>query len=179
MKFAYLVSTGRGTIDPMLAQIAERLHGEGKRLAGVVQFNTARTGSDICDMDVKVLPDGPINRISQSLGAHSTGCRLNPEALEQSVAAVDASLSAQTELLIINKFGKHEGEGRGFCATIGRALELEVPVLIGVNRLNLEAFLGFSGGMAEELVGQDAVLAWAKSSIAASGKMLTRAKSKR
>lgn len=161
MKLAYVVSTGRGSIDPLLAGIASELLTRDLNLAGIVQMNTARANSDICDMDVKVLPDGPISRISQSLGAHSSGCRLNPEALELSVAAVEATLSAQTELLIINKFGKHEGEGRGFCATIGRALELDVPVMIGVNRLNIDAFHAFAGGMAEEVVGHDALLAWA------------------
>lgn len=162
MKFAYVLSTGRGTIDPLLAEVARSLMAQGLRLSGVVQENIERAGTDICDMTVRVLPDGPVNLISQSLGKDSSGCRLNPEALEMSVAAVDAHLSAQTQLLIVNKFGKHEGEGRGFCATIGRALELDVPVLIGVNRLNLGAFLEFSGGMAEEVVGLDALLDWAR-----------------
>lgn len=163
MKFAYVLSTGRGTIDPFLTEVAHALGAQGLRLSGIVQENVERPGTGICDMTVRVLPDGPVNLISQSLGTHSSGCRLNPEALERSVAAVEADLSAQTQLLIINKFGKHESEGRGFCATIGTALDLGAPVLIGVNRLNLSAFLAFSGGLADEIQGLDAVLAWAKS----------------
>jgi hypothetical protein len=96
-------------------------------------------------MDVLVLPDGPVIRISQSLGAGARGCRLDPEALEQAVAAAEARLAAGVDLVIVNKFGKHEAEGRGFRTLIAEAVALDVPVLVGVNRLNaarLEEFVG-------------------------------------
>jgi hypothetical protein len=60
---------------------------------------------------VRVLPEGAILRISQVLGPQARGCRLVPAALETAVVLVVAGLSCGADLLIVNKFGKHEAEG--------------------------------------------------------------------
>ncbi|WP_323784198.1 DUF2478 domain-containing protein [Thalassovita sp.] len=57
------------------------------------------------------------------------------------------------DLLIINKFGKHEAEGRGFRNTVALALEADIPVLNGINRTNFDAFQNFTGGVAENAGG--------------------------
>ena len=64
---------------------------------------------------------------------------------------METTLDSSPDLLIINKFGKHEAEGRGFRPLIAEALARDIPVLLGVNALNLDAFEGFSCGLAEEL----------------------------
>ncbi len=56
-----------------------------------------------------------------------------------------------TDALILNKFGKHEAEGRGFRDLIAEALSRGIPVVAGVNRLNEAAFLDYAGAMAETL----------------------------
>ena len=104
-------------------------------------------------MDLRVLPDGPVIRISQSLGREARGCRLDSSALEQSVALVQAALETAPDLMIINKFGKHEAEGRGFRPLIAEALSRDIPVLVGVNGLNEQKFIDFSGGTAQRLGG--------------------------
>jgi hypothetical protein len=55
------------------------------------------------------------------------------------------------DLLVINRFGKLEELGRGFCPVIAEALAHGVPVLVGVNDLNRAAFDVFAGGLAIEL----------------------------
>ncbi len=165
MTLAYVIAqhpTGHpGEIDQLLTAFAALHLTAGTKLAGVVQSNTACAGTHHCDMDARVLPDGPIIRISQSLGSAARGCRLDPAALEQTVAEVARRLSPDTGLLIINKFGKHEAEGHGFRELIAEALSLEVPVLVGVNKTNLEAFLEFTGGCAEPLnPDSQTLLAW-------------------
>ncbi len=65
------------------------------------------------------------------------------------------------DLLILNKFGKQEMEGRGFRPAIAEALALGVPVLTGINADNRAAFDTFVAGMAEALPPDfDAILAW-------------------
>ncbi|MBL6430620.1 MAG: DUF2478 domain-containing protein [Alphaproteobacteria bacterium] len=123
----------------------------GIRATGVVQINAEREDAGPCDMDVQVLPDGPAIRISQSLGREARGCRLDPAALERAVGLVEARLAEGADCLIVNKFGKHEAEGRGFRTAIAEALSADIPVLVGLNRLNAEAFVQFSGGLAVEL----------------------------
>ncbi len=158
MSLAYVCLPGRGETDAFLVALARGLERRGHRLAGTVQTNVERACTHHCDMDVQVLPDGPVIRINQDLGAGSTGCRLDPGALEQAVAAVAPRLAA-ADLLIVNKFGKHEAEGRGFREVIAEALARGIPVLVGLNGLNLPAFEGFAGGLAVPLPAEEEALA--------------------
>ena len=151
MRIAYTMSPGRGDTDLVLAQLAARLETAGHRTSGVVQINTERADTPMCDMDVKVLPDGPVIRISQTLGPGARGCRLDPPALEEAVGLVSARLAAGADVLIVNKFGKHEASGRGFRDVIADALNRDVPVIVGVNGMNEQAFLDFTDSLATRL----------------------------
>lgn len=146
----YVSLPGRGATDAFLAEVVGLLRGRKVALAGTVQTNLARSKSHPCDMDLQVLPDGPVFRISQDLGAGSRGCRLNSGVMEEAVMAASLRLDGASAL-IVNKFGKLEAEGRGFVPVIVRAIERELPVLVGVNGLNLPSFLAFASGLAVEL----------------------------
>lgn len=152
MILASVTHTGRGETDRLLAEFASVLLARNVCLAGVVQSNTDCPDDAACDMDLTVLPDGPLIRISQSLGGASKGCRLNPSELERAVGLVTPTLQGKPDLLpdllIVNKFGKHEALGRGFRPVIAEALMLGIPVLTGVNAVNATAFAEFSGGEA-------------------------------
>lgn len=148
MHIAYLKSQDDVDVNRVLADLAAQLIEDGLRVVGTTQTNTARADTHKCDMDVRVLPDGDIIRISQNLGPNSRGCQLDPDALEQAVAATITRLEG-ADLLIVNKFGKHESQGRGFREAIGAAIEKGIPVLVGTNGLNLEAFLTFTDQAAE------------------------------
>jgi len=166
MNLAYTMAPGRGDTDLVLGTLASGLAARGLRCCGTAQINTEQADTRFCDMDVKVLPDGPVLRISQDLGPSARGCRLNPEALETAVGLVSASLARGADVLIINKFGKHEAEGRGFRPVIAEALSLGIPVIVGLNLLNLAAFEEFAGGMAVRLPPEtDALSDWIRSTI--------------
>ena len=151
MHIAYTLAPGRGDTDLILARVAATLLSRGYRVRGTVQINTDRADAGPCDMDVRILPAGPVIRISQSLGRASRGCRLDPSALEAAVGHVTASFAPGVDCLILNKFGKHEAEGRGFRDLIAEAVMQDIPVLVGTNGLNAKAFMDFSGGLAAEL----------------------------
>ena len=167
MKLAYVMSEARGQTDLALHETALMLQARGLRLAGLVQTNVDCPGTHHCDMDVQILPDGPELRISQKLGAASLGCRLDPSVLEQAVAIVAERMATPPDLLLINKFGKHEAEGRGFREVMAEALAADIPVIVGVNALNFEAFLTYSDGAAIALSPDPAAIAaWAETSLA-------------
>lgn len=151
MKLAFTIAPGRGETNVLLAEIAEALVARNIRVAGTVQIDTDRGDDRKCDMDVKVLPNGPLIRISEDRGAGARGCRLDTDALEGAVADTEAVLAQGADLLLVNKFGKHEAEGRGFRDAIATALAQDIPVLVGVNKLNREAFEAFCGEGAVEL----------------------------
>ncbi|MDM7930653.1 DUF2478 domain-containing protein [Tabrizicola sp.] len=166
MKLAYTMAPGRGDTDLVLHGLSADLAARGLRCCGTVQINSAKhrngdADTGPCDMDVRVLPGGPVLRISQDLGPQARGCRLDPAALEAAVALVAAGLASGADLLIINKFGKHEAEGRGFRDVIAEAVAMDIPVLVGLNALNLQAFKTFAAGMAIQLPPEPAALkAW-------------------
>lgn len=162
MKLGYVSLQGRGRTDALIAQAAELLAAEGLRLCGTVQTNPSRPGRTKCDMDLRILPDGPVIRISEDRGDLARGCRLDSGALEQTVQQVEQRLDG-ADLLIVNKFGKRETEGRGLSALIAEALDRGMPVLVGVNALNLPAFQEFSGGLAQALPPDPAeIVRWVK-----------------
>ena len=157
MHIAYTMAPGRGDVDGLLQTVAADVAARGARPAGTAQVNTDCAHEGLCDMDVIVLPDGPSIRISQDLGPAARGCRLDPDALERAVALVQARLP-ESHCLIVNKFGKHEADGRGFRPVIGDALVQGLPVLVGLNALNEAAFQAFAGDAAVRLDPDRAVL---------------------
>lgn len=166
MRLAHVVTRG-GAADPLLAELAEALMARGVRLCGTVQMNPPNPErAQKCHMDLRLLPDGPILRISEDRGDGARGCRLDTSVLQQAVAAAGQRLDRGADLVIVNKFGKMEAEGQGFRDTIGRALGLGVPCLLAVNALNLPAYEAFTDGLSEPLLADpDALLDWALEAI--------------
>lgn len=160
MRLAHISIAGRGETDRFLAAVADQLEAAGVRLAGTVQTNVSRTDRTRCDMDLRVLPDGPVYRISEDRGAAARGCMLDHGALEQTAAEVARRLDG-AEVLIVNKFGEVESEGRGLVPVISDALERGLTVLVGVNGLNLPLYLDFAGDLSEALrPEQTTAVAW-------------------
>lgn len=163
----YVTAEGRGGGDALLCQVADRLRTEGVRLAGAVQVNLEREPRYKCHMDLQILSGSEVVRISQDLGALAKGCRLDPDGLERAVGLVEAALDADPDLLIVNKFGKQELDGRGFRPLIGKAMGAGVPVLVALNRDNVAGFERFAEGLAEALTPErEAVLSWCRAQIA-------------
>lgn len=162
MQLAYVSVSGRGATDEVLERAVTLLEAEGVPLAGTVQTNMHRPDRSKCDMDLRVLPDGPVLRISQDLGEAARGCRLDGGVLEEAVAEVMRRMDGAA-VLVVNKFGKQEALGRGMVVAIAEALDRGLPVVVGVNGLNLPAFLEFAGGLAEKLPPDSRTIArWAR-----------------
>jgi len=152
--------------DAVLADAAAVLARAGVRLAGVVQSNIDQPGKRKCAMRLTDLTSGETIAISQDLGEFSDGCRLNPEALALASLGVERALAAGADLVIVNKFGKQEAQGRGLRGVIAEALASDTPVVLGVSTLNLHACLDFAGGAAQRLAADpQAIAAWGLAAI--------------
>jgi len=164
MQLAFIHATSRGAVDDTLRSVAARLRAEGHRLAGVMPEPCTALDRHACDMDLIDLASGARLHISQKLGKHSTGCRLDGAAIEEAAMVVAEGLVAAAiapDLMMLNRFGKQEATGHGFHPVIVAALEHGVPVLVGVNDLNRPAFEVFAAGLAVELPDDpSAVMGW-------------------
>ncbi|WP_413872642.1 DUF2478 domain-containing protein [Albidovulum sp.] len=148
----YIVAGAGGVADRCLADLARRLDTAGLPFAGAIQINTARADGQPDDMDLRIIGTGRLIRISQSLGRGSEGCRLNAAALEDAAGLVGATLdTGAPRVLLLNRFGRQEAEGRGFRPLIGRALGEGVAVLIAVGADYLDAFEAFAGGIEQRM----------------------------
>ena len=162
MKIACVTSRERGGTDRLLSDVADQLQAAGIPLAGIVKvLDYTSSFENDCDMKVRVLPEGPVVKITQDLGAGSNACRLDPGAIADAVFRVEAGPIDQADLFILNKFGPEEAAGRGCVSAIGRALDHGIPVLVGVGMAGKEAFDAFADGLAETLPDDlDSVRAW-------------------
>lgn len=152
MKLACISSPKQGETDRLLAELAADLQLGGLRLSGIIKdMGYSSAYQNGCDMHVRVLPDGPVIKITQDLGKGSDACRLDPAALVEAVVQVEKAGFENVDLFILNKFGPEEAAGRGFCGVMGQALERDIPVLVGVGAANKQAFHAFAGGLSEDL----------------------------
>lgn len=136
---------------PALAGMADHLARRGFRCAGFVQRDVARPGRSRCDMLLADVASGATIAISEDRGPGARGCRLDEGELARAMMATMRALETGPDLLLINKFGKSEAEGRGFLPLIAEAVERGVRVLIAVPWRNIESWRRFAGGLAREV----------------------------
>lgn len=174
VRLAHTGLPGRGRTDRLLASVARDLSAAGLVLAGTVQDNTPRPGTHHCDMDLRLLPGGPVMRISSARGAAARGCHLDAGVLEGAAEWLLRHLDG-ADLLIVNKFGRQEAEGRGLVPVIAMVLERDLPVLVGVNALNLAAWEVFAAGLSHPLPPAAAALCdWCREAAGRSSSMQSR-----
>ncbi len=170
---AAIQHSGERRIDGLVAFIAGQLKRQGLRVGGVVQSNVEQAGKYRCDMRLEELTTGRVVSISQQLGPQSRGCRLNDMALEQIVALVEASLEDGLDILILNKFGRQEAEGKGLRTALAHAVAAGIPVLVGLNRAYAAEWREFCEGEGQLLAAEPAAVArWLDACLAVSGRAL-------
>ena len=82
--------------------------------------------------------------------------------MQQAVGLASTRLaSGGADLVILNKFGLSEAEGRGFRSLIGEAISLGIPVLTGLSDTHRAAFHQFAEGLADVLQPEvEAIIGW-------------------
>jgi hypothetical protein len=148
--------------DALLRNFADGLIAQGHRVAGLVQLAHRCTGD--VELSAMMLHNGEQLQLFQDLGTCARGCRLDIDRLMRAGSQIAEQLEHNgADLLIINRFGKHEQEGKGLLFLVEQALSLDIPVLIAVPDLRFHHWIEFSGGMSVKLPCRGASLqAWWK-----------------
>ena len=138
--------------DRIMARAIEPLRAAGLALAGALQVEPVAAGRHPCDMLLEDLASGDVLAIAEYRGREARGCRLDVGLLTEIGEAVLHSLhDEQPQLLVINKFGKIEADGGGLRQAVAEAVDLGIPVLVGVPARNLDRWRAFAGPLAIEL----------------------------
>jgi nucleoside-triphosphatase THEP1 len=147
--------------ESVIARAVDRLRDRGIRLAGVLQrAPDGMVERHPCDLLIENLATGEVTAVAEYRGKQARGCRLDVGLLTELAEAVHAGLQADApHLLVINKFGKIEADGGGMRHAIAEAVELGIPVLVGVPARNLDRWRAFAGQLAVELAPRIEVIA--------------------
>uniref|UniRef100_Q07IE6 DUF2478 domain-containing protein n=1 Tax=Rhodopseudomonas palustris (strain BisA53) TaxID=316055 RepID=Q07IE6_RHOP5 len=135
--------------DAVLQQFAADLRARGIRAVGLVQVGHRL--HDQPKLDAVLVHSGERLQLLQDLGPLATGCRLDVGQLLSAGSQVAGAIDQGADLLIINRFGKQESEGKGLSFLIDRALSADIPVVIAVPRHRFDDWIKFADGMSVKL----------------------------
>jgi hypothetical protein len=136
----------QSTFERIVADCRRR----GLRVAGVLQHPVCSDAAGHCDVALEELTTGVWTDLFEDRGPGASGCRLDVAALAEVNGKVARSFDADPALLVLNKFGKVEAEGRGLLDLVAIAVDRGIPVVIGVPIRNLPAWRGFAGDLSVE-----------------------------
>lgn len=167
--------------DEAIARAVAPMREAGMSIAGVLQRAVdGFPGRHPCDLLIEDLATGEVVALAEHRGKEARGCRLDVSLLTEVAEAVLNSLHSESpRLLVVNKFGKIEADGGGLRDAIAEALELGIPVLVGVPARNLDRWRAFAGPFAIELAPRaEAIRGWLQAqglTVAADGRAVAEA----
>ena len=99
--------------------------------------------------------------ITKNRGSLARGCKLDGDALATLSEQLEGDLDHTPDILIIGRFGRSEADGRGLRDVISKAMDLGIPVLVGVRDEYDAAWQDFHGGYAQTLpFDEDSIIIW-------------------
>jgi Protein of unknown function (DUF2478) len=145
--------------DEILRDFASDLKAGGYRAVGLVQ--TGHHCLDAPKLSAMLVHTGEELQLFQELGACATGCRLDVGQLLDAGAQVAGAIEEGADLVIVNRFGRQEREGKGLSYLVERALSADIPVVIAVPSHRFADWIRFADGMSVKLrCDREALDAW-------------------
>ena len=143
--------------DAVLRSFAADLNARDFRVVGMVQAGQCADSS----LSAVLLHSGEELLLAQDFDPAVQGCRLDLARLQNAGARIADALAQGADLVIINRFGKRERDGKGLSYLIERALDADIPVVIAVGKDHFADWIKFAGGMSVKLgCERDALDAW-------------------
>jgi hypothetical protein len=133
--------------DRILREFAADLNVRGYRAVGMVQAGQCADSS----LSAVLLHSGEKLLLAQDFDPGAGGCRLDLGRLQNAGARIADALEAGADLMIINRFGKRERDGKGLAYLIERALGADIPVVIAVPSHRFANWIKFADGMSVKL----------------------------
>jgi hypothetical protein len=134
--------------DQILRDFAADLNGRGYRAVGLVQLGHHCVDANLSAMLVHT---GERLPLFQDLGSCSAGCRLDVGQLLDAGQQIADAIDQGADLLIVNRFGRQEREGKGLSYLVERALNADIPVVIAVPSHRFADWIKFADGMSVKL----------------------------
>jgi nucleoside-triphosphatase THEP1 len=148
-------------INGILRKVVKSLQEKGVMVGGVLQEAVFSPNGYCAQLNIVDIRTGETERITQDRGRDSRGCKLDPRGLAAISHCITDAIDADVDLVIINKYGRAESEGRGLLSCFADAVTAGVPLLTTVREPYMTQWTSFHGGLAAELAADvNAVRQW-------------------
>src|ERR1700676_4583472 len=135
--------------DEVLSGFASDLKACGYCVAGLVQIGHHCV--DAPKLSAVLVHTGEKLQLFQDRGVCATGCRLDVGRLLDAGAHIANAIDQGVDLVIVNRFGRQESEGKGLSHLVERALSVDIPVVIAVPSHRFADWIRFAEGMSVKL----------------------------
>jgi nucleoside-triphosphatase THEP1 len=136
---------GRCDVDALLRTFVTQQRRNGRRVLGLLMARRGAVAGCRAEMVLTDIDNGDEYLVSQSLGACSSACAVDPQGFARASRVLRDALARQPDLVVSNRFGRLEAENGGFVAELLALLEREVPVLTVVAPKHQQAWQRFIG----------------------------------
>ena len=140
--------------DAVLRDFAAGLNARGLRAVGMVQDGQCADSS----LSAVLIHSGEKLLLAQDFDPAAKGCRLDLARLQSAGERIAEAMGQGADLVVINRFGKRERDGKGLGYLIERALDADIPVVIAVASDRFDDWIKFAGGMTVKLACDRAAL---------------------
>jgi uncharacterized protein DUF2478 len=133
--------------DAVLREFADDVKRQGFRAVGLVQAGQCADSS----LSAVLVHSGEELLLAQDFDPAASGCRLDLARLQNAGNRVADAMGHGADLLVVNRFGKRERDGKGLAFLIERALGADIPVVIAVSNDRFAEWIKYAGGMSVKL----------------------------
>jgi nucleoside-triphosphatase THEP1 len=139
--------------DRLLLQFANDLRRSGCRVAGFVQrgVHPLEAAGSNADFGAVLLSGPEIVSLGHYRDHDAHCCEIDAERLAAIGRAIAQAVEEGVDLVILNRFGKLEAQGRGLIQLIGQAIAADIPVVTAVPEHRFAAWVRYSDGMSVRL----------------------------
>lgn len=147
-------------INAMLREIVDTLRRCKVRVGGVLQDAKWLPNEGCARLHIVDILTGHSECITQNRGTEAQGCKLDPRGLAAISYRISDAIASKADLIVINKFGRAESEGRGLLSCFAEAVIAGIPLLTTVREPYVAQWSAFHGGLAVQLPASQVAQQW-------------------
>ncbi|MGX9390346.1 DUF2478 domain-containing protein [Nitrobacteraceae bacterium UC4446_H13] len=146
---AALVYEAHQPPDGVLLDFVAALKARELRPVGLVQFGHHNAGA--AELAAMMVHSGERVDLFQEVATYTQGRRLDLDKLAAAHSAMMTAIDQGADLLVVNRFGRQEQQGRGLARLIEYALAADVPVVVPVPAFRFDDWIAYIEGMCVKL----------------------------
>jgi len=155
-------------IRDVMKAFVRTLRGAGVNVHGILQetpddLDPAAAGCGVDAIDIKTGEHVALVRPTQ-YELDNNICSMNVAMLAEASMILRRALEDRADIVVVEKFGKHEKDGGGLSDELMAVMAENIPTVVSVPQIELDSWSRFTGGLGAQLpCDLDQILAWWKS----------------